>query len=141
MEIAELKPKQGKVDITVKVADKGDIREFQKFGKAGRVCNATVKDASGEIKLTLWNEDIDKVNVGDTIKIENGFVNEWQGELQLTTGRFGKMEVVDSAGVTSDEETEANILDKEETKTDKGEHVLTKDEVTEEEIVEEEKKE
>lgn len=141
MEISELKPKQGKVNITVKVVDKAEVREFQKFGKAGRVCTAKVKDTSGEISLTLWNDDIDKVNLGDTIKIENGFVNEWQGELQLTTGRFGKLEVLESSGITKDEETEANILDKEETSSDKGEHILTDDEVTEEEIIEDEKKE
>ena len=94
MKISELQPRQGKVDIEVEVVSMGDIREFSKFGKSGRVCNATVKDDSGEIQLTLWNEDIDKVKPGMKLKIENGYVNEWQGEKQLTTGRFGKLEVV-----------------------------------------------
>jgi replication factor A1 len=94
MKIEELQPRQGKVDIEVEVVDIGEIREFEKFGKPGRVANATVKDDSGEIKLTLWNDEIDTVKVGEKIKITNGYVNEFQGEKQLTAGRFGKLEVV-----------------------------------------------
>ena len=94
MAIKDLKIREGNVDIVVEVVSKEEVREFQKFGKPGRVCNAKVKDDSGEVVLTLWNEDIDKVNVGDKIHIKNGWVGEWQGEPQLSTGRFGEMEVV-----------------------------------------------
>ncbi len=97
MNINELQPKQGSVEITAEVVEKGDVREFEKFGKKGRVCNAKVKDATGQISLSLWNEQIDQVNVGDKIKISNGYVNEWQGEPQLTTGKFGTLEVVGSS--------------------------------------------
>src|SRR3989344_41470 len=95
MEIVDLKPRQGKIEIVAEVTEKGDVREFNKFGKTGRVCNAKIKDSSGEITLTLWNDDIDNVNVGDKIRIENGYVSEWQGELQLTTGKFGKLEILE----------------------------------------------
>ncbi len=94
MNIAELQARQGKVDIEVEVVEKGEVKAFDKYGKQGKVCNATVKDESGTIKLTLWNEDVDKVNVGDKIKITNGYVNEFQGEKQLTAGRFGKLEII-----------------------------------------------
>jgi|ETNmetMinimDraft_2_1059921.scaffolds.fasta_scaffold206792_1 replication factor A1 len=97
MEVKDLQPKQGNVEVTVEITDKGETREFQKFGKPGRVCTAMAKDASGEIKLSLWNEQIDQINVGDKIKIINGYVNEWQGEKQLTTGRMGKFEVVEKS--------------------------------------------
>lgn len=97
MAIKDLKIREGNVDIVVEVVSKEEVREFQKFGKPGRVCNAKVKDDSGEVVLTLWNEDIDKVNVGDKIHIKNGWVGEWQGEPQLSTGRFGEMEVVGKA--------------------------------------------
>ncbi len=94
MQIKELQPKTGNVDIVVEVVEKSEPREFEKFGKAGKVCNAKVKDETGSTTLTLWNEDVDKVKVGDKLHIENGWVGEWQGELQLSTGRFGKLEVV-----------------------------------------------
>jgi replication factor A1 len=94
MKIADIQARQGKIEVECKVVSKGDAREFQKFGRTGRVCTAKVKDDSGEIDLTLWNEEVDKVNVGDKIKITNGYCNEFQGNRQLTAGRFGKMEVV-----------------------------------------------
>jgi len=128
MEIKDLKPRQGSVEVVGEVTEKGDVREFEKFGKSGRVCNAKIKDASGEIALTLWNEQIDQVNVGDTVHITNGYVNEWQGEMQLTTGKFGKMEVQQGAAAEAKPEG---------MKTDEGEHILTKDEVTEEESLDE----
>jgi len=87
-----LQPKQGNVNVQGILSEKGEVREFQKFGKPGRVCNAKVKDDSGAITLTLWNDDIDKFEVGDKIKITNGYVSEWQGEKQLTGGRFGQLE-------------------------------------------------
>jgi len=101
MEIKDLQPKQGNVNIVLEVVDKGDVREFQKFGRAGKVCTATAKDTSGEIKLSLWNEQVEMVNIGDKVKIVNGYVNEYQGEKQLTTGRMGKLEVVESGKVYS----------------------------------------
>ena len=97
MQIKDLKPKIGNVDVIVDIVDIGAPREFNKFGKPGRVATAIAKDETGDIKLTLWNEDIDKVSAGDKIHLTNGYVNEWQGEMQLTTGRMGKLEVVGKA--------------------------------------------
>lgn len=91
MKISELKPKQGNVELQAEVTDMGEVREFQKFGNPGRVVNATIKDDSGSVALTLWNEQIDAVKVGDKIELKDGFVNEWQGEMQVTTGRKGTL--------------------------------------------------
>ena len=109
MQVKDLKPKQGSVDITVDIIDVGEAREFQKFGKAGRVATAVGKDETGDIKISLWNEDIDKVKAGDKIKLTNGYVNEWQGEMQLTTGRMGKLEVVGKADANSSESSDSKI--------------------------------
>jgi len=34
------------------------------------------------------------VNVGDKIKIENGYVTSFKGEIQLNIGKFGKLTVL-----------------------------------------------
>ena len=94
MKLSELKPRMGKVDIEVEIKSLEEPRTFNKFGKDGRVCNAIISDGESEMKLTLWNEEIDKIKVGAKIKITNGYVNEFQGEMQLTAGRFGKLEVI-----------------------------------------------
>jgi len=83
MEVKDIKPNQGNIDLILEVVDKEEPREFEKFGKKGKVCNAKVKDGSGAIKLTLWNEDIDKINVGDKIHLQNGWCSEFRDEKQL----------------------------------------------------------
>ena len=109
MQVKDLKPKQGNVDIIVDVVDVGEPREFQKFGKPGKVSNAIAKDETGNIKLTLWNDDIEKVKSGDKVHLTNGYVNEWQGEMQLTTGRLGKLEVVGKTDVDLNKESDSKI--------------------------------
>jgi len=140
MAIKDLQPKQGNVDIVVEVTEKGEVREFQKFGKPGRVCTAMIKDETGTCKLSLWNEQVDQINAGDKVKVVNGYVSEWQGEIQLTSGRMGSLEVLEKGSdaadaVTDDEKTESETL--EETKSDEGEHIVTEDEKTEEEALDE----
>ncbi|MBT5739739.1 single-stranded DNA-binding protein, partial [Candidatus Woesearchaeota archaeon] len=94
MEIKDIQPRQGNIDVVVNVVSKDEPRTFDKFGKEGRVCNAVVKDGSGEITLTLWNEQVDEVGIGDKIHIQNGWCSEYQDQRQLSTGKFGKLEMV-----------------------------------------------
>ena len=98
MKISEVQPGQGDIEVEGEVVSLDEPRSFEKFGKQGRVCNANVKDDSGEIKLTLWNDDIDKVKPGMKIKLTNGYCNEFRGEAQLTTGKFGKLEIEGEGG-------------------------------------------
>jgi replication factor A1 len=95
MKISELKIGEGKVNIEGVVKGISDTRAFNKYGRDLKVANAILEDESGAIKLTLWNEEIMKVKEGAKVKITNGFVNEFQGEKQLTAGKFGKLEVLD----------------------------------------------
>ena len=97
MQIKELQPRMGNVDIVLDIVEVENPREFSKFGKSGRVANAKAVDSTGQIKLSLWNEQIDAVKPGIKVHITNGYVSEWQGELQLTTGKLGKLEVIGTA--------------------------------------------
>ena len=105
MAIKDLKIREGNVNITVDIVDVGEVREFDKFGKTGRVATAVAKDETGDVKLTLWNEQIDQVKAGDKVQITNGYVSEWQGEPQLTTGKMGKLEVLGDSKETKEEMT------------------------------------
>jgi len=92
--ISELKV-GGKADVVQgTVKDIGDTRAFNKFGKDLKVANAILEDESGSIKLSLWNDDITRIKNGDKIKVKSGFVSEFQGEKQLSAGKFGTIEVV-----------------------------------------------
>ncbi len=138
MAIADLKVREGKVDIVVEVIAKDEPREFEKFGRTGKVCTATIKDDSGQMKLSLWNEQCDKVDVGDKIHIINGYVNEFQGEPQLTAGKFGRLEIVEKGEevVTEDENVEEEDLEELDKEEPASEEEVTTDEY-EEEIEEE----
>src|SRR3989344_3017164 len=115
MNISELKSRQGNVDVEVVVKSKEEPRSFNKYGRELRVCNVIVSDDSGEIKMSLWNDDVDKVKVGDKVKLTNGYVSEFNGEKQLTSGKFGKIEVVSSG---SGESAEGGVADDEDADSD-----------------------
>jgi len=94
-EIKDLRDGAKRVNVEAKVVEKGDVREVKsKFNDATyRIVDAVVADETGSIKLTLWNEQIEQVNVGDNIKIENGYVTSFKNEIQLNVGKFGKLTV------------------------------------------------
>ena len=94
MKISELSAGTGSVEIEAEVIGVEEPREINKYGKALRVANATIRDDSGTITLVLWNDNIDKVKEGARIKITNGYVNSWQDKTQLTLGKFGNLDVV-----------------------------------------------
>ncbi len=106
MKISELKPKQSGVNVEATVVEIEEPRSFSRYGRYVRVTNAIIDDGSGKIKLTLWNRDIDRVKVGDTVRVTNGYVNMFRDEKQLTAGKFGKLEVVGKEG-----EKETKVVD------------------------------
>ena len=93
--IKDLQNGQKRVSVEAKVVEKGDVREVRSRFKdeTYRIVDAVVADETGSVKLTLWNEQIEHVNVGDNIKIDNGYVTSFKGEIQLNVGKFGKLTV------------------------------------------------
>ncbi len=95
MLIKELKPKMGVSEITLEIVSKGEARSFASAQGQGVVCSAAAKDETGEeISLTLWNDQCKTVEEGQTIKITNGWTSEYQGQLQISTGKLGTLEVI-----------------------------------------------
>jgi len=83
-------------EIVLEIVSKGETREFANDRSSGKVCSAAAKDETGEeITLSLWNEQIDQVKEGQKIKIESGWCSEFQGQKQVSTGKFGKMTVLE----------------------------------------------
>ncbi len=84
-----------RVEVEAKVLEKSPTREVMSRYKdvVHRVATAIVSDDTGKIKLTLWNEQIGQVNVNDNVKVENGYITTFRGEMQLNVGRYGKLTV------------------------------------------------
>ena len=84
-----------RVTVEANVVEKGETRQVRSRyrDETYSVADAVVSDETGSIKLTLWNEQIDQVEIGNKIKIENGYVTSFKGEIQLNVGKFGTMTV------------------------------------------------
>lgn len=95
MKIRELRDGMKRVNVVAKVIEKSDPREVHSRTKntTYNVADTVISDETGTIKLTLWNEQIDQVNVNDTIEIQNGYVTSFRDEIQLNVGRYGKLNV------------------------------------------------
>ncbi len=96
MKISELKAGASSVEIEATVVEKAEPREvITKYGKRLNVARATLKDDSGSIVMSLWEKDIGAIDVGDKVKVTNGYVSEYKGTPQLSTGKYGKIEVLE----------------------------------------------
>jgi len=95
MNIKDLRDGMRRVDAEGEIADISPPREVTlRTGDQARVADATLKDDSGTIKLSLWDDQIDAVAKGAHVRITNGYINTFRGERQLNVGRYGKLEVV-----------------------------------------------
>jgi replication factor A1 len=95
LKINELRDGTKNVTLEAKVTDKTDAREVMSRtrNESYRVATAVIADETGTVKLTLWNDQIDKVKVDDTVEVENGYVTSFRGEIQLNIGKYGKLTV------------------------------------------------
>jgi replication factor A1 len=93
--IKELRDGIKRINIQAKVTEKSEPREVtsKTRGQTFKVADVIIADETGTIKLTLWNEQIDQVKVDDIVKIENGYVTSFRGEVQLNVGKYGRLSV------------------------------------------------
>ncbi len=111
--VGELTPQSRAVNVTAKVVSKSEIREIPmgRDGSAHKVCDALVGDETGVVYLTLWDDNIEKVNDGDTIRVENGYVTLFKGNMRLNIGKYGKLEPAKEP-ITAEVNTENNVSSK-----------------------------
>ena len=113
VKVGELTPASRAVNVTAKVVSKSEVRNIAtgRDGAPHRVCDALVGDETGCVYLTLWDDNIEKVNEGDTIKIGNGYVTLFRGNMRLNVGRYGTLEVAEEA-LAGEVNTENNLSSK-----------------------------
>ena len=112
VKVSELGPYSKQVNTTVKIVQKGEARETvsRQDGTTHRVLDALVGDETGAIYMTLWDDNIDKVNEGDTVNVKNGYVRPFKGSMRLNIGRYGTLEPAESP--LGDVNTQNNLSDK-----------------------------
>ena len=95
--IEHLKPGMKHVNLKAKVLEIPKPKMvYTKWGTEAYISNALIGDETGTIRISLWNQQIDKVSEGDVIKIENFKVSSYRGAPQLRMARSGKISVLRS---------------------------------------------
>ncbi|HIE18966.1 TPA: hypothetical protein EYP75_04490 [Candidatus Bathyarchaeota archaeon] len=100
MKIREIKRGMSGISVEGKIVEKSETRRVRTRYGLRSVADVTIQDDTGSIKLSLWEEKIDSVSIGDRVKVSDAYVTEFRNELQLNIPRSGNLEI-----------TEENILE------------------------------
>ncbi len=86
----KLEPVEGEID---SISEPRTVN--LKSGGQAQVADAVLKDDTGQIKLTLWDAQINMIKKGSKIRIENGYITTFRGENSLNVGKYGKLTVTE----------------------------------------------
>ncbi len=80
------------------VAKKSIVRAVtSRYGAPLLVCSITLSDGTGEIPLTIWNNQIGTISEGDRVQVHDARVRNYRGEIQLSLSRkAGGLTVIES---------------------------------------------
>jgi replication factor A1 len=112
VKVETLTPNSRGVNTIVKVVSKGEIRSVTgRDYSVRRVADALVGDETACVYMTLWDDKIDAINEEATLKITNGYINLFRGNMRLNIGKYGSYEVMEDSPIT-EVNTENNLSDK-----------------------------
>jgi len=91
--IADITPRSRVELVRFKVLEVKSQREVivKSTGRMHRVAELQVADESARVLLTVWDNDIESIEIGKIYVIRNGYVNEFSHRMRLTKGRFGEI--------------------------------------------------
>jgi replication factor A1 len=88
--IQDLRAGMNHVNLKAKVLEVTQPKQvFTRYGNYASLAKAVIEDGTGQIKLCLWNDQIDAVSAGATVQIENARTSTFKGERQLSLGKTG----------------------------------------------------
>lgn len=95
MKASDVKSDMRRIELELTIVEMEEPRAYtRRDGREGRVTTAVGEDDSGRVKISLWDADIDRVKVGNKIKITNGYSRLFRGEVQVSSGLYGKLEIL-----------------------------------------------
>jgi replication factor A1 len=111
--VEEFKVGSRGLNAIVKVDSISEVREVvsRRDGNTHRVADALVGDETACLYLSMWDNSIDEISEGDTLKIQNAYISLFKGSMRLNLGRYGSFEVLSESPI-SEVNTENNLSDK-----------------------------
>lgn len=97
--ISDARIKKWSIMIEGTISNMGSRRLVQlKTGGTAEVCDMILMDDEGDkIKLTLWDNNINKVRDGSRVRIENGYIKEFRNKTFLAVSKFnGKLLIINN---------------------------------------------
>jgi len=98
--ISDIKDGMNDIALLGEIIDLGQIKTFQKKdGGEGRVSSMTIGDATGTIRVSLWDEKaelVNKLKIGNSVKIQNAYskMNNFSQKVEMSLGAASVIEVV-----------------------------------------------
>jgi replication factor A1 len=83
--IADLQIGLKHVTLKARITEKSEVRAvYSRDGSQLAISVATLSDGTGQIRLPLWNKQIDTVAKNDTVVVRDATVRNFRGEMQLS---------------------------------------------------------
>jgi replication factor A1 len=72
------------------------LKEFEKNGKKGKLKSFILSDGTGEVRITLWNDQADKYELtkGSELIVSNALVSKYNEKNQVTLGFNGEIKIL-----------------------------------------------
>ena len=97
VKVSELSTEMRDVDIEGRVARILPVTTFERDDRKGQVQNIILADESGTVRVTFWNEDVEKIKSlqeGDVVRVRHGYVKEgFRGGVDYQVGRKAEIEI------------------------------------------------
>jgi replication factor A1 len=93
--VEELDPEADDVEIEGTIAELPTPRAVSTRYGQKRIVTVVFEDDTGQVDLTLWEEEIDAIEEGAQVHIQGAYVREWADDIQLNISRDGDIERID----------------------------------------------
>ncbi|TFG12650.1 hypothetical protein EU537_08795 [Candidatus Thorarchaeota archaeon] len=97
VDIAELEPGMGDINVTFKVVEKGETNEVtsRRDDSTHYVSDTVVGDSTGAVVIPVWDDTIDKLETGTTYELKNAHTGLFQGNLRLKFNQESELVDID----------------------------------------------
>lgn len=93
--VVDLTPNESVQRLELVVLRRYPRRLVNSANYTGSLAAACGRDETGLVGIVLWGDQVKQVKTGDIIRIEDGWCRSRNGEIIVSTGRKGTLEVIE----------------------------------------------